>query len=270
MLVTDAEILARQQGIHRHAAGILRQEHVKVGPHLFAHALGREKRIDKVAEVKHLGKTPVAAIADLILAELVLLGREYSLGDVLVLDVIDLVPRLVTDGQGLEIGLIQQRDDAQHLLVVLVVAHHLAVGVEKRHIDPGRKLLAEFVNVHRLVVGIDLRVAEGFPGHKIHDIVLLVDADHRAVHPGFIFGHQSQIGERIVEDHGKQAVIKNQVTLDEQRVVLHHLVLDQRQRIDVVGLVIDGILSIFNLQPPLITVTDVVDELLAFITHYHH
>ena len=76
-------------------------------------------------------------------------------------------------------------------------------------------------------------------------MVVFVQTYHRAVHPRLILGDKCQIGIRILQYHGEETIAEDEVTLYQQRVVLLQLVLDDRQRIDVVGLVVDGVLGEF-------------------------
>ena len=52
---------------------------------------------------------------------LVALGKD-SLCDIEVLDVVDLIPFLVADGQCLEFRIVEESYHAQHLLIVLIIA----------------------------------------------------------------------------------------------------------------------------------------------------
>ena len=247
ILAADPEVFTCQQRIHRHATGILCQELVKVGTHLVTHSLRWEKRIDQITEVQHFGETPVPAVPHMILVQTVIIGREYGLGNILILHIIDFVPRLVSDGQRFEISLIQQGNHTQDLLVILIIAHHLAISVQERHIDLVGELLAELVDINCFIIGVHLRILESLLGNKVDDVVILVDTHHRTIHPGLILSHEGQIRVWIVKNHLEEAVVKNQIALNEQCVILNHLVLDQCQGINIVGLVIDRILGVLDM-----------------------
>ena len=220
---------------------------VKVSTHLITHSFGWEKRIDQITEIQHLWETPVPAVPHMILMQTIIFRRENGLGNVLILDIIDFIPWLVTDGQRFEIGLIQQGNHTQDLLIILIIAHHLAISVQERHIDHVGEFLAELIDIHRFIVGVHLGILKSLLGDKVDNVVVLIDANHCAIHPSLILCHQRQIWIGIVENHLKQAVVKNQVTLDEQCIIFGQLVLHQRQGIDIVGLVIDGICGVFNI-----------------------
>ena len=74
-------------------------------------------------------------------------------------------------------------------------------------------------------------------------MLVFVQTHHCAVHPRLILRHQCQIGIGILHNHGEEAVAEYQIALYQQRVVLLQLVLHDGQRVDVVGLVVNGVLS---------------------------
>ena len=189
VLPLDAEILSCQQLHHRHARGIFREQRVEVGAQLVLHALRGEVGVHQVAVVQHLGEAPVAAIAIVeAVQHLVALGKD-GLGNVEVLHVVNLVPFLLAYGQCLQSRVVDHGDDAQHLLVVFVVAHRLRVGIEEGHILLLRELLGELVDVHRLVVFVNVGIVERLLRHEVHDVLFLVYGDHRSVHPAFVLCH---------------------------------------------------------------------------------
>ena len=164
---------------------------------------------------------------------------------------------------------VEKRDDAQHILVIFIVAHRLGVSLKERHIFRLCKLFGEFVDVHRLVVLVHILVVERSFRHKVHDIILAVDTHHRAVHPRFILRHQRQVGERIVHQFGEQRIVENQVALNQQRVVGLQLLLRQCQRVDIVGFFVHGIVDVFYLQP-LVFRAQIVHQFLPFVAHHNH
>ena len=103
----------------------------------------------------------------------------------------------------------------------------MAVGLEEGHILLAAELTREFVDVHRLVIIVHVLVLERLFRHEVHNVVLLVNAHHRTVHPRLVLGYQCQVGIRIFHNHGEQAVAEDEVALDKQRIVLLHLVLHQ-------------------------------------------
>ena len=163
---------------------------------------------------------------------------------------------------------VQERYDAQHIFVVFVVAYSLGIGFEERHILRLRELPAELIDIDRLIVIIRLVIVEGSLRYEVDDIVLAVYSHHRSIHPCLVLGDEGEVGVGIVCQEFEHAVVKDQVALNEQCVVFLQFVLRKGQRIDIVGLVVDGIFDIFDLQLPIISVAYVVDEVLSLITYY--
>ena len=209
----------------------------------------------------------MASVAHVVAVHQLVVGGEYRLGDVLVLYVVYLIPLAVSHGQSLHVGGVEERYDAQHLLVVFVLAQCLTVGIEKRHVLVGGERFAELVDVDGFVVGVHLAVVEGLLGDEVHDVVVVVDSHHRAVHPRLVLAHQGQVGVGVVYEQSQHPVLKNQVRLKEQRVVLHELVLGQREREDVVGLVVDVVAHVFYVQRAVVSVADVSDEVVGLVAH---
>ena len=199
-----------------------------------------------------------------------MLTGKKVLGNVKVLDIIDLVPTLFSYGQSFEVGFVKQGDYTQHLLIVLVITHHATIGIEERHIDLLAELPAELIDIHRLIVSINLIVVECLLWHEINDVVVTVDTHHRAVHPSLILCHKCQIRIWIGKNHLKHPVVKNQVTFNEQGVIFLQLLLYNRQRVNIVGLVVDRILGKFNFEFIIIAMTDIINKLLALISNNNH
>ena len=174
-----------------------------------------------------------------------IVGKD-GLGDVEVLLVVNLIPFLVADGQRLHVVAVEHGDDTQHVLVVLVVAHRLRVGIEEGHVLMLQELTAELIDVDGLVIAVHIGIVEGFFRDEVHDVLVFVQPYHCTVHPRLVLCHQCEIGVGIVEEHREQTVAEDEVALDEQRVVFLQFVLHDRERIDVVRLVVDGILGKFD------------------------
>ena len=109
------------------------------------------------------------------------------------------------------------------------------------------ELLAELIDVDGLVIRVDIVVVKGVLRYEVHDVLVVVKAYHRAVHPCLVLGNEGKVRVGGVDNHGNHVVAEDEVALNEQRVVLLQLVLDNSQRVDVVGLVVDGILGKLNL-----------------------
>ena len=124
---------------------------------------------------------------------------------------------------------VQQREDAQHVLVVLVQSHGLGIGLKEGHVLLAEESLRELVDVDRLVVALGIRIVEGGLRDEVHDVLLVVYLHHRTVHPALVFRHKGQVGTGVVEQHAEQSVAQDEVALDEQRVVFLQPVLHQRE-----------------------------------------
>ena len=270
VVLPHAEAFARQQRVDVHARGVLREQRVEVGAHFVEHAGRGEVGVHQVAEVGHVGEAPVAPVASHVLLQLLVAFGKECVGNVEVLNVVNFVPLAVAHGQRLEFALVEEGDDAQHLLVVFVVAQRLAVSFEERHVFVACKVAAELVDVHRFVVAVGVFVFEGFLGHEVHNVAVLVDAHHGAVHPRLVFRHQREVGVGVVEYEAKHVLVEDKVALDEQRVVLLQLLLGQGERVDVVGFVVDGVVHILNVQHVVVALSNVVLEFLSLVAHHYH
>ena len=91
-----------------------------------------------------------------------------------------------------------------------------------------QEVLTELVDVHRLVIRIHVAVIESFFRDEVHDVLFLVKAYHRAVHPRLILGHQCQVRIRILKNHREELIAEDQVAFYQQGIVLLKLVLDNR------------------------------------------
>ena len=72
-----------------------------------------------------------------------------------------------------------------------------------------RKTAAEFVDVDRLVVRMNIFKTKILPRKKFHNIILFIQQDHCPVHPAFKRSHKSQIGIRVADDLGQHLLFKN-------------------------------------------------------------
>ncbi len=141
---------------------------------------------------------------------------------------------------------VQQGDNAQHVFVILIVAHGLGIGIEEGHILLLEELAAELIDVHCLIVAINIGIVEGLLRDEVHDILVFIEAHHRTVHPRLVFRHEGEIGIGVLENHGEETVTEDEVALYQEGIVLLQLLLDHRERVDVVGLVVDGVLDEFD------------------------
>ena len=144
----------------------------------------------------------------------------------------------------------------------------MAVGLEEGHVLLLAELARELVDVHGLVVAVAVGILERLLRHEVDDVVVGIDTHHRTVHPRLVLRHEGEVRPWVIDNHTEQAVAEDEVALDEQGVVLLQLVLDDGERVDVVGAVVDGVLGVLDMQPAVVAVADIVDEPLALVAHY--
>ena len=140
-----------------------------------------------------------------------LVSRKKRGRDVQILHIIDFIPLLIRNRQCLQRRIMEIDKHPENLLIVLIVAHHLAVRLQERHILVPAKLFAELINVHRLVVLVRILVAESLFRYEIHDSTILVDAHHRPVHPALVLRDQCQIRIRMGQQQVENPLFENQV-----------------------------------------------------------
>ena len=161
---------------------------------------------------------------------------------------------------------VERSDDAQDVLVVLVVADCRAIGLKERNILGTGELTGELVDVDSLVIRVNLLKGEGLLRHEVYDVLFVVKAYHGAIHPTLVLSYEGEIGVWMVEQELKETVVIDEVALDEEGVVLLQLLLGQGQRIDIVGLVVDRILNVFDGELVVIAMAKVVDEVLTLVS----
>ena len=144
---------------------------------------------------------PVATVSCSIHGQALFIGRKNSTGDVQVLCIVNFIPPLVADVEGFHLHTVERRNHSQHLLIVIIVAHHLAVGCKEGHIHLPEKVLAELVDVDCFVIMTHLGIIERLARNKAHDIVIGINAHHRTIHPGLVLSHQRHIGVGIAHNH---------------------------------------------------------------------
>ena len=108
---------------------------------------------------------------------------------------------------------VEEGDDAQHILIILIVADRLGIGLKEGDVLGAGELAGELVDVDGLVVKASVLKAEGLLGDEVDDVVVGVDTHHRAVHPALILGHERQVGMRVVHQEPQHTVVEDQVAL---------------------------------------------------------
>ena len=173
---------------------------------------------------------------------------------------------LVADGQGFQLRAVEECEYAQHLFVVLVVAHGFHIDLEEGDILRAEEVAAELIDVDGLVVLVALLVVETALGHEAGDAEVLVQTNHGAVHPRLVLRHEGEVRPRVVQQQREEPFVEDEVTLDEQGVVLHELLTCQGEGVDIVGAVVELILHILDVQVR-IAVTDVATQPVGLIAH---
>ena len=209
--------------------------------------MGREVRVHKIAEINDLPEAPKSAIAGVDPRKpLLRVGFKEDLGDVQILDVVDLVPLLVFQDEGVHPWFGQLGDDLENLLIILVVPKGGAVGFKEGNIVGSQKLLAEPIDVHRLIVGIGIGEAELALVEKRLDSVLAIEGDDRSVHPRPPRSDQNGIRRRESRELLQDAVLDDQIRFKKKRILLEQVFFGQIEGVDVVGLVIDRVVDEYD------------------------
>ena len=69
-------------------------------------------------------------------------------------------------------------------------------------------------------------------------------------------------------DEVEHAVVKNEVRLQQQRILLEHILLGQGQGVYVVGLVVDVVVYVLYLDTVVISVADMGNEFFLLVSYY--
>ena len=225
----------------------MREKRFEAGLDLVGHALGREVGVDEVTEIQHTRIAPVAAVAALkSCCAIADAFCENGFCNIEVLHIVDLIPALTFQTLRANGCVIEHRDYAQDLLVVFVFAQRFDISLQEWHILVFGEFPTELVDVDGLVVASDLIVTEALLGNKRVDSVVLVEQHAGAVHPTLVFVHEGQIRSGVVEQEIKNRVLKDQVGFQKERVFAAEPFLCQRERIDVVGTIIQGIVDEYD------------------------
>ena len=73
------------------------------------------------------------------------------------------------------------------------------------------KIRVEFVYVDRLVVRRGVAVFECLLRNEVHDVVVIVDAHHCAVHPCLVFRHEGAVAVRRVQGCLKHGILEDEI-----------------------------------------------------------
>ena len=135
-------------------------------------------------------------------------------------------------------------DDAENLLVVLVFAERFSVSLEERNVVLVGELFAEFIDINGLVVDAVVVVIELCSRNEGNDRIVVVKRDARSVHPRLVLVDERECVARVIDELADYRRIEYQIGLEEERVVLCELFFGERERIDIVRLVIDRVVDI--------------------------
>ena len=69
---------------------------------------------------------------------------------------------------------VERGNDAKNVLVVLVVSNGCTVGLQERNILSARELSGKLINIDCLEICVNLLKGEGFLGHEIDNILLVI------------------------------------------------------------------------------------------------
>ena len=76
-----------------------------------------------------------------------------------------------------------------------------------------RKLARELIEIDCLEIRVGICVAESGFRNEIYDIVVIVDCDHRPIHPGLVSGYECKVRIGIIHQQLKHFGVENQVAL---------------------------------------------------------
>ena len=69
---------------------------------------------------------------------------------------------------------VERGDDTKNVFIVLVITNGCAVGLKERNILGAGELLRELIDIDRLEIRVNLLKGEGFLGHEIDNILLVI------------------------------------------------------------------------------------------------
>ena len=196
--------------------------------------------------------------------------REKRLSNIQILYIIYLIPLLAGYRKGLEFRIVKHTDYSKNLLIVFVISQRRAIRIKERKILVDHKLPAELIDVHSLVILIHIRILECALRNEIDDIAILINPDHGSVHPGLILGYKRKVRIRIIQNQREHPVVKDEVRLQKNRIILYKLLTCKCQRIYIVGPVIYRVVDKDYFELIRESVADIIDQLLAFISDNDH
>ena len=125
---------------------------------------------------------------------------------------------------------------------------------------------AELIDIDCFVVFPYLAESESFLRDERLDGVILVQLHAGSVHPGFVFVHQGQRLTRIIDDRLQHGILKDNIRLEQQRIIFTEQFFGKGQRIDIVRLVVIRVVDEHH-RRLVVQRADMIDQFLPFIAH---
>jgi hypothetical protein len=166
---------------------------------LLDHPFGREEGVHQVAVVQEGREAPVAAVALLHLLQFPAVVGEDRFSDRQVVGIVDLVPAPTLHPEALQVGVLQEGQDLEDLLVVFVFSPGCHVGLQEGNVVIPHEGPGELVDVYGFVVVLDVAPLEVGLVDDAYDLVVVVQHGHRAVHPALELGYDRQVRRRVRE-----------------------------------------------------------------------
>ena len=171
---------------------------------------------------------------------------EQGLGDVQILDVVDLVPEPAAHVDRPQGPAVDERQDLEDFLVVFVQALGPDIDVQEGEELVPAEILRQLVNVDRLVVMGQVGLDHLLLAEEAGDVVVVLQAGDRPVHPRHKPGDDGRVGRGMAEAIGDDRRLENQVAFQEEGILGLHRLAGQQKRIDVVRPGVIGVVNVGN------------------------
>ena len=102
----------------------------------------------------------------------------------------------------------------------------------------------ELVNVDGFIAPLNVFEVEIFSGDKRRDFIVARNFHARAVHPTFVLVDKGERLARVIDQFRKHGVFKNQIGLQKQRVFLAKIIPRQKQRVNIIRLVVNRVVDV--------------------------
>ena len=91
----------------------------------------------------------------------------------------------------------------------------------------GGEVLAELIDIDRLVVAVDIRILEIALRDEVLDLALIAELHHGTIHPALVLVDQSEVWIVILHDTPNHCGLVDEIRLEEQSILRHEIVLCQ-------------------------------------------